>query len=320
LRAFARGVLVRVGLAIAALAFFVVRVRRAHVQASLERAGLCDAPAGGAGSKAAWKVYRELGTSLGELLAVAAGVATPGDFVTIDDDVIARIERARVRGNVVLLCAHLSCWELVAMRAAQAFPLALVVKPLSVRATESFIRRARARAGVSAISVNGALTGVARAHARGEVVATVIDQAPARREHGDLVPFLGAPALVDRGPALMAKRARATAFVMVSSRSDARVGPRSDARVGPRSDAGRVRVEIADEISPEEIARTDATALGARATAALDAHVRAHPESWLWMHRRWKDVAPRATRARVERHARSGQSFIGREKAVIDAG
>jgi KDO2-lipid IV(A) lauroyltransferase len=282
-----RGLVVRLGLAIAALAFFVVRIRRAHVEASLARAGIAK--------QRAWDAYRELGRSLGELLAIACGVARSQDFVTIDDEAITRIERARREGNVVLLCAHLSNWELVAMTAARSFPLALVVKPLSSRAFDAFITRVRARAGIHAIAPKGALSECARAHARGEVVATVIDQAPARREHGDIVSFMNAGALVDRGPAVMSKRAHATAFVVVAARDAAT--------------SGRVRVSLADEIGRDDIARDTPAAIMARATAVLEAHVRARPETWLWLHRRWKDVAPRSP----------GHAFPAAEKAVIDA-
>jgi KDO2-lipid IV(A) lauroyltransferase len=285
LKAFARVLVVRAGLAFAALAFFVVRVRRAHVEASMARAGIAR--------ERAWDAYRELGRSLGELLAVAFGLAAPKDFVTIDDDLLARIDRARREGNVVLLCAHLSNWELVAMTAARSFPLALVVKPLSVRLFGRFIERVRARAGIRAIEPRGALAECARAHARGEVVATVIDQAPARREHGDLVTFMGARAHVDRAPAVMTKRASATAFVVVAAR---------DA-------GGHVRVSRADEIARDEIAHDTSAAIMARATTALETHVRARPETWLWLHRRWKDV-PRGA---------SAHAFQPAEKAVIDA-
>ena len=52
----------------------------------------------------------------------------------------------------------------------------------------------------------------------------------------------------------------------------------------------RYRVEVADVILPEEYAgRPDAVkAITQRFTAGLERLVRAHPEQYFWLHRRWK--------------------------------
>jgi len=271
--------------AIAFVCYHVLRIRRSHVTASIRRAGL-DA-------KHAYCMYRELAQSLVELLAVALGFSAAASRVEIDEKTAEKLRGARASGNVVLLCAHTSNWELVAMHAASLFPLALIVKPLSSRWAARFITHARTRAGIRVIETTGALASARDAHSHGEIVATVIDQAPAHRAHGDLVSFLGALALVDRGPAVMAKRAHAAVFVIMAKR-----------------ESGMVRVHIADEIARAEVAELSAAAIMRRATARLDEHVRRHPASWLWLHRRWKEVAS---------SPRGAATFIGAEKAVIGA-
>ena len=154
------------------------------------------------------------------------------------------------------------------------------------------------------------MTASLRALSRGDVVATVIDQAPAKREHGDVSTFLGAPALVDRSPAILAKRARATVIAIVAARD---------------GDVSRVRIAL--ELGADEIRALAAPAIMRLATAHLDAHVRAHPECWLWLHRRWKnvplarDVAIESTRpARPSNRSPrpAARSFNPAKKAVIE--
>jgi KDO2-lipid IV(A) lauroyltransferase len=268
--------------ALAFVAFRLVRVRRAHVEASLRRAGLSGALG----------VYQELATSLTELLWVSFGWLTPSDVVKIPADTAREIAAAREHGPVMLFCAHTSNWELVAMQAASLFPLSVIVKTQSVGAADRFAMRLRARFGVGTIGTAGAAQATRSAHARGDVVATVIDQVPGRSVHGNVMPFLSAPALVDRSPAVLAKRAGAQVFVIFAAREH-----------------GRVQTRLVVTLDRQMVQRLPARDLMATATAALDAHVRAFPSSWLWLHRRWKFLP-----APLEKN--SGGAFHAPENAV----
>ena len=296
--------------AVAFLAFRVLRIRRAHVEACLLRGGLLPVHAK--------YMYLELARSLAELLAVALKILRPDEVVDLPDETTRRIREARARGPVILFCAHTSNWELVAMHAASRFPLSLIVKAQGVGLAERVIAHVRRKNGVHAILHTGALRGVTTAHARGDVLATVVDQAPARREHGDVESFLGASALVDRAPAILAKRAKAHVFVIFASRTT----PAKSSDAHARS---WVHAELVCSLTPADVARLSAREIMAETTRLLEAHVRRSPSSWLWLHRRWKDV-PRTVRAvsgvvgRASMHKdapREREPFPDPEKAVI---
>lgn len=266
-------------------AYRIARIRRHHVESSIRRAGLPDGVALG--------MFRELATSLVELLWVSRGWLSPADVVHIPDETVRAIELARERGAVMLWCAHTSNWELLAMRAAALFPLALIVKTQGVGFADRFIQRQRMRFGLRTLRPAGALAQARSAFARGEVVGTVIDQVPTRTAHGDLVPFLGAAALTDRSPGVLAKRARAHVFVIFASRRK-----------------GRVHANLALALTPDDVERYSAKELISRATAELSAHVRRDPSSWLWLHRRWRLPSSFAREHVVARSSRLAESSV----------
>ncbi len=230
----------------------------------MERAGL--------GGKAS-AFYLELSRNVVELLVLAG--KKKGDLgVRLTSKTRAAMARARGgeggKRPVVIAASHTGNWEAAAFALARLEPVAVVAKRQGVSSVERFIHATRARFGVTVLLPRGAMANAADALAKGTIVAMPIDQAPDRAEHGDVVDFLGADALVDRAPFVLAKRARATVLVAVCEGS-------------------RVHVidvlEAADLVCPRAAAR--------RATRALEAHVRAFPTSWLWLHRRWKRVASR---------------------------
>ncbi len=141
----------------------------------------------------------------------------------------------------------------------------------------------------------------------------MIDQVPARSAHGDLASFLGAPALTDRSPAVLAKRARAHVLVIFASRE-----------AHARGRGQRVVATLALELLPDVVRRASARDLMARATEALEAHVRQHPSSWLWLHRRWKP-APDGTNpisaiaALQLSSSRSPKILLAPKKEVIES-
>lgn len=244
-------------------------------------------------------MYARLGASLLELLWLAGASpltrsAVLEREVVFDDDLRSALRAAFGRGPVVLAASHTGNWELVAYGAAHAFAayerrLAVVVKHQSVGAFNAFCTKLREACGLTLVAPRGAIVEARRLLARGHAVAMPIDQVPDRARHGVEVPFLGEPALADRGPAALARAAGATLLVTAGS-----------------CEGRTQRIHLLAELTPETQRGVTAGAwieqATRQATLALDAFVRAQPSSWLWLHRRWRaplEVSVPAVRARA---------------------
>lgn len=257
----------------------VLRIRRAHVEDAMRRAGLAHAE----------KSYASLGRGLFELLWLAGAskerrAEILERHVTVSPEAARALDAALAEGPVVVFASHTGNWELGAFAAARLLAargrrLAVVAKPISARAVDAFTRRLREAFGLSLLSPRGACAAALRLLRAGDVVAFPVDQVPDSTSHAIELPFLGAGALVDRAPATIAYRARATVLV-----------------VGAARDGDLVRVELLDTIAARDAGVVGATA---RATAALARFVEEHPHDWLWLHRRW-----RRPWTRGETHAR----------------
>jgi KDO2-lipid IV(A) lauroyltransferase len=141
---------------------------------------------------------------------------------------------------------------------------------------DRFLARVRKRLGVGVLRPASALAAARRALASGDVVALPIDQVP-DHPRGARAPrhtFLGQKAWVDRAPAVLAYRAKATVLVVASERTGDGNRVRLLARITPPTAEARPGAWIDDAI--------------VRSTAALDAFVRRSPEAWFWLHRRWR--------------------------------
>lgn len=255
----------RFGRALAWLAFDVLRIRRAHVEASLARAGL--PPVGR-------DVYRQLGTSALELLWVSARPDHDlGPLVRVEGR--ERFERARALGRgVIVATAHTGNWDLTACACASMTPISVVTKRLSSASTDRFWQETRASRGVDLIPApDGSVFRAARARLRaGRAVAVLVDQDPERRTGVVEAPFLGALAVHDSFAAALSARTGAPIAIALARRSE----------------AGNV-VQIVDVIEPPARAGRAWIAETTRVIAArLDEFIRASPSMWLWLHRRWK--------------------------------
>ncbi len=266
------------GAALGFLAGSLLRIRRRHVESSMERAGIPRASAMATG------MYASLGAGLFELLWLAARPPEAlAAWFTMDPACGAALLRAAARGRgVVVATAHTGNWDLTACAAAQWIAreaggarLHVVTKRLSWRALDRYWQRLRAERGVVLADALGAAAYVRQALVTGDFTAMLIDQVPERGSGVAIVPFLGAPARSDLGPALLAARSRAPLLLVL----------------GHREANGRHRIELAAEIAPDELRGDGAILLATEKMAiALDGFVRAYPAQWLWLHRRWKNV------------------------------
>lgn len=183
--------------------------------------------------------------------------------------------------GAVVVTGHFGNWEIGgAAVAARGIPLDVVAQRQANPLFDRLINDARSRLGMRVIYRGRATKETLRSLREGRVVAFVADQ-DARRA-GVFVPFLGRQASTFRGPAVLALRSGAPLFIATAIRTE---DGRHDVRI--RS------VPMPEEGDPEE--RTEA--LTARHASALEEAVRAHPEQYLWHHRRWKTAPPEGGKA-----------------------
>jgi Kdo2-lipid IVA lauroyltransferase/acyltransferase len=262
------------------LAGSLLRIRRAHVEDAMRRAGVASP------SRTARAMYASLGRSAFEFLWLARRGDEAVGHVTVDGASAVAWREARAQGRgVVIAASHTGNWDLAACAMARDVALLVVTKRLSARSIDRFWQATRAGRGVSLAGADGAMASGREALARGGAVAMMIDQVPVAARHAVEVDFLGVPALADRAPAALAAAAGAPLVVAAARR---------DGRGGHELHVLRV---ITPPPRPTRAWIAEATV---SATQALDAFVRANPSQWLWMHRRWK----KAPRFAVDRAAR----------------
>lgn len=200
----------------------------------------------------------------------------------IEYDGFEPLRKAAEAGTgAMVVSAHFGEWEVLAeVMARRGYKLSAVVRPLS-GAVNAALMDARARSGLELIAQRGAVAPMIRALRAGRVVIQLIDQSlPA--EHAVFVPFFGRPASTTPAPSVAAQRTGTPVFVVLGVRT-----------------ARGLRMIVEGPLAlPVATSRAEATRLHMAAmTAVVERHVRAHPEQWLWLHRRWKVQPPTSLHA-----------------------
>ncbi len=186
------------------------------------------------------------------------------------------MEAAERRGKgLFVLSAHLGFWEMVpAVIGLFAGPMHIVFRPADNPHLDRELRGLRERFGHELIPKRGAARRMLEVLRAGGRVGILIDQRVQKKE-GIEVPFFGHPALTSP---ILAK---------LSLRTGAAVVPVA-CHPGPR---GTWRFVARPPILPPEGAGDTEEAVAAltrRYLEAAEEDIRAHPETWLWMHRRWE--------------------------------
>jgi KDO2-lipid IV(A) lauroyltransferase len=268
------------------LAGSVLRIRRAHVEASMLAAGLSRV------RREAGAMYAALGASAIEFLWMAWQGKRALEQVRVEERSLALWNEALARGRgVVIAASHTGNWDLAACAMAQRVELLVVTKRLHVRWLDRFWQSTRGALGVRLAEGRGAMATSREVLRRGGAVAMMIDQVPGAARHAIAVEFLGRPALADRAPATLAA-ATGAPLVVAAARRD---------------ESGRHWLHVLDVVQPPARDSRAWIPLATRtATVALDRFVRAYPSQWLWLHRRWKPILPAPCPPR-SRSSRLGQ-------------
>ena len=225
-------------------------------------------------------VWDNLGRTVAEFphLAALRQTANGPGWEIVNEDILRRV--AEQGGPAIFFSGHIGNWELlVPAAAALGVPMASVYVPPPTRSSTALIAELRRTAiGADApMFPKGAAGGRgALAHvARGGVLAMLMDQ---KLNDGIAVDFFGRPAMTAPSLAALALRLRCPVIPghARAHRACARAfRARSAARTaGHRRSRGRHRNLDRD------------------VNATLERWIRARPEGWLWLHRRWPNAPP----------------------------
>jgi KDO2-lipid IV(A) lauroyltransferase len=192
----------------------------------------------------------------------------------IDYDGFEHYLEAKRRGKGVLFATgHLGNWELSAYaHALLTEPMHIVVRPLDNPYLDAFVARRRTASGNRVIGKKDLLRGVLKALAANGAVGILIDQNTSLGE-GVFVDFFGVKASANAG------------FAKLAHRTGAAVIP-GFALWDERLRRYRLKFYPIVEMTGDVVEDTQ------RLQSILESAIRAHPDQWLWIHRRWKTRPP----------------------------
>ena len=187
---------------------------------------------------------------------------------------VEHVDAAMRQGRGLLFAtAHLGNWELSAFaHALAASPVDVLVRPLDNPLIDRLIERRRGLSGNRIIYKKDFARTLLKALAANDKVGILIDQ-NASLDGGVFVDFFGIPACANAG------------LAKIAARSGAPVIP---AYALWMENEGRYLLRFHPPVPMTGDAARDTAVLH----AGLEAAIRAYPDQWLWIHRRWKTRPP----------------------------
>ncbi|MFC3226416.1 lysophospholipid acyltransferase family protein [Marinibaculum pumilum] len=190
---------------------------------------------------------------------------------------VAGLEHATPRDGrleVIYFSGHIGNWEILGLTASQlGTPPTVIYRAANNPVAERLLQKLRAPAAGRQLPKGArSVRALLQAAQSGETIALLVDQ---KMNDGMAVPFMGRPAMTATMPADFALRFRRPLLPAFSERLS----------------GARFRITVLPPIPPQgsERDRNDVAALLARMNDTLADWVRAHPEQWFWVHRRWPD-------------------------------
>ncbi len=235
------------------------------------------------------KSFQNLGRVLGEVSqfprATPEKLAQMIDFqfdteesIKSEDRIKFEADRAAGRG-IILIGPHLGNWE-VGVFAYSAFrePLKYLARPIDNPLIEDMTVNLRTRYGNRPINKTNSIGKALEVLKSGEVLG-VLPDVNAHPKEGVFVPFFGVKACTTSGVAMLALRTNAIIVPMccVWDEKTEKYKVFYGSRVDPVRTGDRHRDVV------------ETTALY---TLEMEKFIRAYPEQWLWIHKRWKTRPP----------------------------
>src|SRR5215472_5396270 len=223
-------------------------------------------------------MVRQIGWMAGEFSQFPKYTAANiSEIVTIDG--AKNFECAQGRGKGVLfLTGHMSAWELAPFaHALYGHPLHFLVRPIANRRVDSLINGYRCFSGNRPIEKNRSARAILKVLGEGGTVGVLSDHNTS--VESVFVKFFGVLAATTSG------------LARIALRTDAAVVPGFlswDSEVRKY----RLRFEVAIALKRTGNEEVDIVANTQCFTRVIEDNVRAHPDQWLWVHKRWKTRPP----------------------------
>jgi Kdo2-lipid IVA lauroyltransferase/acyltransferase len=210
--------------------------------------------------------------------------------------------------GVILISAHMGNWEMAHVFACAYYnkPITLVARELESKRLDQWINATRSKFGNRVWYKKGALGKMARALRKGGVVGMLIDQETRASEAVPVV-FFNKKVNATPAAAVLARRYNCPVIPVFCLRDEK---------------AGKLILVAAPplQLKKTENAESDIQANTQIMTHAVEKIVRAYPEQWFWMHKRWKrhhpEIYPEYMKKRALRHKKKEKMLKDREKAA----
>ncbi len=225
-------------------------------------------------TRIAREVFAHFGRKLVELLWFT-GLPPDRQLALVEFAGVEHIEAAQRAGKgTLIVTGHFGFWELHALaHGLRLGPMAVVARALDNSLLDRMLIDLRSSTGNIVIDRKGGLRRIMRALHANQAVAVLIDQHILTAD-AVKVDFLGRPAATTSAVAVLAMRTGAAVIPSFSLPLD----------------HGRYRLIYERPLAVPSADDPDGVRdLTQRCTKVLEKYVRAHPERWLWMHRRWRD-------------------------------
>ena len=216
--------------------------------------------------------YEHFGRALVEFVRLPQMREALPDLVDLRGEEHLRAALARGKG-VILLSAHIGCWEYGAARIAQrGFPMnAIGAEQRDPRITAA-IESLRRAGGVKPVGKGMDLRAAITCLKRNEVLAVLLDQDA--KEHGIVSPFLGQPASTPLGPIRLAQKIGCAVVPALVARA---------------ADGIHITMTLEAALQGKDGAPfgDDAQFAADACNAVISRWIREYPGQWMWMYPRW---------------------------------
>ena len=194
-------------------------------------------------------------------------------------DGFENFDAARRRGKGVLfLTGHMSAWELAPFaQALYGYPLHFLVRPIANERVDALINGYRCRSGNQPIEKNRSARSILKVLGQGGTVGILSDHNTS--VESVFVPFFGVLA------------ATASGLARIALRTDAAVVP-GFLLWDHGSRKYRLRFHPVVPLARTGDEEADIVENTARFNRVIEDYIRAHPEQWFWVHKRWKTRPP----------------------------